>query len=133
MSLAGLQRGLTELFTDAAKRENFARDPNRFARRLRLSEIELAQLAALARSAINSYADTLIRKRRCEAARLLPRTREAMGDAAFDAAFERFARRTKLPEGDRRFSRDARAFCRYLIAVRDSPAGVRSIARTERP
>ncbi|MFY9779615.1 MAG: hypothetical protein WAJ85_03770 [Candidatus Baltobacteraceae bacterium] len=131
MSLHGLQCALAELFTTPAARERYARDPERFMRGFDLSERDRAQLEALAANAIASYASTLVRKRRAEAARLLPETRAALG-AAFAAAFERWAQRTNLPDGPRRYAADAAGFCRHLLAERQNlPSGVRAVVAAE--
>jgi len=115
VSLHGLQCGLAALFTSPSEREHYERDPQAFACRFALTEREGAQLDALARSAVASYAATLTRKRCAEAARLLPLVRDALNDAFF-IYFEEWARRSLLPRGSRRYVRDALGFCAYLLA-----------------
>ena len=127
MSLAALQQALGELFTSAGARTCYARAPETFAARFELSDAERDQLRALCATAVASYAATLARKRRSEAARLLPATRAALG-SAFDATFEAWALRAPAPRGRRRQSNDAARFCRYLLGARAALPGEARIA-----
>jgi hypothetical protein len=115
MSLHGLQCALAELFLDPASRERYARDPRAFAQRFELNERDRTQLEALSANAVASYAATLGRKRRGEAAKLLPNSYAVLG-AEFTKAFEGWSKRARLPDGRLRYLRDALGFCRYLLA-----------------
>jgi hypothetical protein len=119
MSLNGLQCALAQLFTDPAMRARYAAAPVAFADSFGLGERERAQLAALATNSVASYAATLARKRRSETARLLPKTRLALGPA-FGTTYDQWAQGTRLPTGSRRYARDAAAFCRHLLARRST-------------
>jgi hypothetical protein len=114
MSLKQLQRALAELFTNSRAREAHRANPVTFARTFKLSDREQAQLLALAESALETYAATLLRKRRAEAARLLPQTRAVLG-ATFTPAFDRWAQRSTLREGSARYVREAHDFCRFVL------------------
>ena len=130
MSLREFQSALVELFTSSHARVRFARDKALFARRFRLDARELSQLDALGETVIASYAGTLVRKRRIEAARLLPQTRAALGDN-FATAFEHWAQETVLTEGPGRYVRDARAFCRFLLRSGRVPRTDRNVVLRE--
>jgi hypothetical protein len=117
MSLHELQCALAELFTSVEARERYDADCVAFCLTHRLDERERAQLAALARSAIASYAAGLVRKRRAEVARLLPDVCAAQG-SAFAATFDGWAARTPLGEGPDRYARDADAFKRWSTSNR---------------
>jgi hypothetical protein len=93
VSLAALQSALASVFTDPEARARFAADPEAFAAHLGLPDVERAQLRALGTAAVSSYASTLARKRRSEAAGFLPRTRAALGET-FATTFESWALRT---------------------------------------
>jgi hypothetical protein len=114
MSLEALQSALAALFTESTARERFARDPAAFARQHGLNATESGQLRAMSAAAITSYAATLARKRRAEAARHLTQTRAALGDE-FAAAFDAWAEQTEEPPQRDRAMRDAIAFCRVLV------------------
>jgi hypothetical protein len=119
MSLHGVQCALAELFTDAGAREHFDRDGAAFAAARGLTEREREQLDALSSSSIPAYAATLVRKRRAEAARLLPKTHAALGED-FGAAFNTWAARASLPADESRYARDAAGFGHYVLAERDA-------------
>ena len=110
MSLIALQGALAALFTDASARERFERDAAGFARAFGLDARESEQIEAMSAGAIASYAATLGRKRRSEAARFLTRTREVAGDE-FARTFDAWAARTPAVPGRFRAARDAAAFC----------------------
>lgn len=114
MSLQTLQCALAELFTSVDARLRYDADSETFCRSYRLDERERAQLEALAGNAIASYAATLIAKRCSEAARLLPRTRAALGDE-FARTFGAWANGSPLGEGPARYARDAAGFCKNLL------------------
>ena len=113
MSLHALQCALAALFTDAAARRSYDDDRSVFCNAYDLDERGRTQLAALAESAIASYAATLLRKRRGEASRLLPQTRAALGER-FAPIFDAWAGRTPLGDGPGRYARDAAEFCKHL-------------------
>jgi hypothetical protein len=117
VSLANLQSALAELFTEPLARSAYERNRSGYTAKHGLTEREAAQLAALSAAAIAAYAGTLVRKRRSEAMRLLPRTRAALG-AGFAAAFDAWAAGAPLPSGPRRHADDALAFCRHVRASR---------------
>ena len=64
MTLAAFQSALAELFISQRARDAYARDEGRFLARFDLNPRELAQLEALARGPIESFARTLQRKQR---------------------------------------------------------------------
>lgn len=113
MTLLNLQCALAGLFTSGELRDEYAGNATGFAERFMLSEREAAQLEALACGPLAAYATTLVRKRRGEVARQLPDLRAELG-AAFAAVFDEFALRTALPDGPRRYAKDAKAFLRYV-------------------
>ena len=114
MSLHALQCALAELFTDIGARNRYDRDSAAFGDAFDLNDVERAQLATLAQSAIASYAAALVCKRRAEASRLLPNAREALGER-FSQTFSHWASRMPLGEGPERYRRDAAAFCNHLL------------------
>jgi len=131
MSLHAVQCALAELFTDGGARERFAQDAGEFSTAHGLDEREREQLAALSAAAIASYAATLVRKRRAEAARLLPRTRAALGDG-FASTYAAWAERTALPAGGARYARDATAFAAHVLAGSNVDSGARAAIRRDR-
>ena len=114
MSLREFQSALAELFTSSQVRTLFATDRAAFAKRFRLDARDRSQLDTLDQAVIASFAGTLLRKRRLEAARLLPQTCAVLGET-FAQAFENWAQETFLTEGPGRYVRDASDFCRFLL------------------
>ena len=117
MSLHALQSALAALFTETGARERFAGDAAGFARAFGLDAREREQLEAMSAGAIASYAATLGRKRRAEAARFLTRTREVAGDQ-FARTFDAWAAQTppSPAPGRSRAARDAARFCAALCS-----------------
>jgi hypothetical protein len=113
VSLAALQSALASVFTDPEARARFAADPEAFAAHLGLPDVGRAQLRALGTAAVSSYASTLARKRRSEAAGFLPRTRAALGET-FATTFESWALRTMQAPGPTRNRSDASRYCDWL-------------------
>ncbi len=107
------QQALAALYTDAAALEDFARDPDAFARRFGgrpaervLRELDTRRLVWFARS---------LRVKRCrEAEKLVPFVAAALG-SRFDAEFLAYAV-TAIPGGARKHLADAMAFCDHLVA-----------------
>ena len=126
MSLHALQCALADLFTNAGARDRYESERAAFCDGYDLTEREREQLAALAASAIASYAATLVRKRRAEALRLLPQTREALGNA-FAQCFDAWAARTPLGSGTDRYARDCAAFCDRLLRDREQRKHARAL------
>jgi hypothetical protein len=126
MSLHRVQCALAELFTDAGAREHFDRDGAAFAAARGLTDRERDQLDALSRSSIPAYAATLVRKRRAEAARLLPKTHAALGEG-FSTTFSTWAARASLPADEFRYARDAAGFGQSVLAARDAKRAHRAV------
>jgi hypothetical protein len=131
MSLHQLQCALAELVTDRDAREQFDRDGAGFASARGLSARECEQLEVLRGSAIAGYAATLVRKRRAEAARLLPKTQAVLGEE-FATTFAEWAERASLPPGLFRYARDAGAFARYLLTEQNTGKDAKAAIRADR-
>jgi hypothetical protein len=112
MSLREMQSALAAVFTESDARERLATNANTFARKYGLDARDLQQLNALSTAAIATYVETLVRKRRGEAARYLPRTQRELG-RGFVQAFDTWARSTTTPPGRHAALKDAVAFCRH--------------------
>jgi len=133
MSLHALQCALAALFTEAGARDRFADDAAGFARAFGLDARECEQLEAMSAGAIASYAATLSRKRRGEAARFLTRTREVAGDE-FARTFDAWAARTppSPAAGRSRAARDAARFCAAFCSNRDLSGSEAAAVRLDR-
>jgi hypothetical protein len=81
MALAAVQAILARLFTDAAFRASFFRDPVTVARVLGLKAAEASALAELARDEVEEFAAIIRHKRADEVRKVLPLTARALGDA----------------------------------------------------
>jgi hypothetical protein len=104
--------GQARLLGSGELRTRFAENPQAVA-----AELGEPRLASLDPAELERQAATLVAKRRHEAAKLLPRTFEALGrDAA--PIFEEFAAGF-WPEGATRHAQDASAFCGWLAARKD--------------
>ena len=110
MSLNALQSALAALFTEAGARERFADDAAGFVRAFGLDAREREQLKAMSAGTIASYAATLSRKRRAEAARFLTRTREVAEPGRY-AGRARPARQLHATAAPERSPRSSRSRC----------------------
>jgi hypothetical protein len=112
MALADVQRALALLYTDRAARERFWADPEAAGVEWGLTSDDIAQLAALSRPEVDQYAHGLMAKRRGEVAKLLPRTRAALG-LQFRAFFTEYAAGF-TPSGPGKHREDAVRFAAWL-------------------
>jgi hypothetical protein len=81
MALAHLQAILARMFTDAAFRASFFRDPVTVGRALGLETAEANALAELSRNEVEQFAAIIRRKRADDVRKVLPLTARALGDA----------------------------------------------------
>ena len=112
MGLAQLQCLLAQLSTNADLRERFLADPRTAGLTSGLTEAEADELARLSGRQLRFFAASLRRKRLHAVARLLPRTREALGER-FIALFEQHAE-LFVPRGTSKHQADALSFADFL-------------------
>lgn len=108
MGLAEVQALMAQLYTDAPLRERFFDDPTAVGLEFDLSGDEIRHLEHLSERQVGRFADALRGKRLHGVAKLLPLTREALGDRLHDL-FQRYAG-TYAPRGIRKHRDDALAF-----------------------
>lgn len=129
MSLREQQHFLARLYTDPAFREEFNTKPQEVGIEFGLTETEVIELAQLARHEVKRFSDSLIWKRLQEVEKMLPATRQLMGDS-FGKAFFDFAPGFN-PQGIKKHYVDAVEFCTVLAANNSFPKDVRRAATFE--
>ncbi len=123
MKQHGLVNVLARLLADPALRRRFESSRESVLNELGLDEQEAQALCQLDLATLNRQAESLIRKRHAEVARLLPATWKQGGDEIV-TAFADYARQAPWPEGHQRHWLDAASFCRYLNSRDASPVVV---------
>lgn len=108
---------LGRLLTNVQLRQEFVNDPKRAAARLGVRDEDHVAFTSLSPNALVAQAEGLRRKRMCEVAKLLPRTRRSIGDR-FAELFRIHAERF-WPAGHRRHVIDAHTFCELLASMND--------------
>src|SRR5688572_25480713 len=112
MSLLEQQNLMARLYLDEKLRHAFLSDPPAVAGPFGLSEEEIAEIALVVPDEICSFADSLLRKRMREAAKMLPLTRGVLNES-FGPVFIKYVDATPASsEMGRR--EDVLEFCRYL-------------------
>jgi hypothetical protein len=131
MGLVEVQGALARLYIDPALRDRFFADPAAVAAELGLGAEEARGLAGVSRQHVEQYADSLRRKRRDQARRIIPIAARALGDR-FDGLFERYMSESE-PRGSKADLEDAAGFVAALgrWADEDRPAWVVDLARYE--
>ncbi len=112
MDLLKTQAVLARIYTDAAFRQRFFSDPLAVAEEIGLLREDAWQLAQLPSRQVGFFAESLLRKRLNEVAKLLPLSYRAWGEQ-FSALFRRYASEHGLEESSQH-RQDALAFCKYL-------------------
>lgn len=116
---------LALLLHDRRLRNCFAEDPYRAARMMGLPAEQIAAFVNVSISQLNEQADSLLRKRMTEVAKLIPETWKRLGVNA-RSTFLAYAEHAPWPRGHRRHWIDADAFCRHLKGNVQSPHYLRS-------
>lgn len=127
MPLLEYQSLLACLWTDAALREEFARDPRGVGAQYRLTPTEIEGLLQLPLPDIQYFANSLHNKRRQEVAHFLPLTARALG-GRYAPLFAVYSRDTP-PLGPNGLRADAIGFVGYLTRKLEPP--LRELARYE--
>lgn len=132
MGLLKTQQFLARLYTDAALRERFFRDPKAVATELGLDPDDAQQLAQLSVSRVSFFAGSLVRKRLNEVRKLLPLSSRVLG-RTFGNLFWRYAE-THTLEAYKPHQQDAVNFAIYLqqgVAEYVTPGWAIDLARYE--
>ena len=120
MNLAELQCLLARLVTEPDLRERFLDDPAQVAQTQGWDTEPARMLSMIPASGLRHYGDALVSKRCREAARCLPLTHRALGDALFRKLFGAHAAGTTI-QGPLRHRDDAVAFAEALGGGADLP------------
>lgn len=129
MSLLEQQHVLARLYTDPAFRKEFYARPSEIGRELGLSESEIEELSEAAREEVQRFSDSLVWKRLREVEKLIPSTRNLIGDH-FEKAFFDFAP-SYNPQSIKKHYEDAVKFCRSLQSKDHISSIIKSTARFE--
>jgi hypothetical protein len=131
MGLAEVQSTLARLYIDPVLRDRFFADPATVGAELGLGAEEARGLADVSRRQVEQFADSLRRKRRDQARRVIPITARALGDR-FGGLFERYAAESE-PRGSKADLDDAVGFVEALgrWVDEDRPPCVIDLARYE--
>lgn len=129
MSLLEQQHVLARLYTDPAFRKEFYAKPREIGQELGLSESEIEELSEAAREEVRRFSDSLGWKRLREVEKLIPSTRDLMGED-FERTFFDFARSFN-PQGIKKHYEDAVEFCRSVQSKDNISAIIKSAARFE--
>jgi len=112
MSLLEVQNFLARLYTDENLRREFLSAPERTGRENNLTEKEIIELAEILPAELNHFADSLRWKRLREVEKLLPLTRQVLGED-FEIYFREFANQF-LPVTVKKHLEDAIGFAEFL-------------------
>ena len=112
MGLAEVQRLMARVYTDQAAREQFFRDSDALAREYGLAPEERRQIEQVSACQLRFAAEALRHKRLNSVAKLLPVSRQALGQH-FEQLFLRHAD-AFAPSGIRRHREDALAFAAFV-------------------
>ncbi len=123
--LAAMQTALARLYTDAALRRRFYRDPIATCEELALTPTEAALLTGAVGREVSWYARSLQNKRMNEAANYIPATRAALSQD-FAEYFFNYAQASS-PTGVNKPLADALAFVNFL--ERTVPAGTGTVLK----
>lgn len=129
MSLLEQQNLLARLYLDESLRRAFLSDPAGVAGPFGLSDAEIAEIALVVPEEIDSFADSLFRKRAREIEKYLPLSRRMLG-AEFDDRLRDFAERAG-GQAENRFD-DALEFCDFLQEEETTSSIQRDAAKLER-
>lgn len=129
MSLSETQNLLVRLYTDADLRRRFLADAETIGRENNLTEQEIAEIARLLPAELNSFAETLFRKRLGAVEKTLSLTRKALG-RKFELCFREFDREFHSAS-DRKHIALSIAFARFLESKTLEPAWAIDAARFE--
>lgn len=130
MSLQEQQNFLARLYTDPHIRARFFADPGKVGVDHGLVEAEIANLLAVASDEIAFFSKSLVWKRFREVVKLLPLTRQALGDD-FRTQFFDFAP-TFNPQSTKKHYEDAVAFSKWVEAEPHMPVLVKNATAFER-
>jgi len=101
------------LLRDRELRQRFANDRHSFINEMGVGSDDQAYLMSLNAEQLEEQARSLIRKRRAEVVRFVPKTWSCMGEHA-NIVFQEYVDHSVWPEGHRRHLLDALGFCEYL-------------------
>lgn len=101
------------LLRDRQWRDRFASDRAGTIKELGIAPSQSKFFAALKLEQLDAQAESLIRKRRTEVARLIPETWSRLGSEG-RCRFHQYADQSAWPEGHRRHFIDAAQFCEFL-------------------
>jgi hypothetical protein len=127
MSLLEQQNLMARLYLDETLRRAFLSDPSAVAGPFGLSNEEIAEIALVVPEEIDSFADSLLKKRVREVEKMLPLTRSALQESLGPLFIKYVDAAPGSSEMDRR--EDALEFCRYL--EREETGAARDAARFE--
>lgn len=130
MSLLEAQNFLARIYTDENLRREFLSEPEKVGRANNLTETEIAELAGVFPEELNSFAQTLFYKRLREVEKLLPLTRNSIGEN-FEKYFRIFAN-SYMPSSIKRHLKDAVEFCAYLQKDKNTSDVEKNTAKFER-
>ncbi len=133
MGLVQIQRSLAQLYTNTAVREAFFADPQRVGSAWGLRPEEVEQLAQVSAREVRLFAHSLHRKRFNAICKLLPLTRQVLGERCAQY-FSQYAD-SYLPNGPKKHRADTLMFATFLTqrvqAESLSPAWVVDVIRYE--
>lgn len=112
MDLAKTQMLLARLYTDTNLRNLFFVDSQAAGEKFGLERDEAREITKLSARQVSFFADSLIRKRFGEVAKLLPLTRSALG-GMFETLFRSYAQTNRL-KMIKPYQKDAIGFCAFL-------------------
>ncbi len=113
MSQPAAVRMLGLLLRDRELRRRFAIDRSAVLQEFGIAPDQASIFSELDSGQLDIQAESLIRKRRFEVARLLPETWLRLGSQA-PVKFRQYVDQSSWPEGHRRHLTDASMFCRFL-------------------
>ncbi len=129
MTLRSQQDLLARLYTDPELRARFLEDPQRVGASSGLTNAESNELAAVSAEELNYFSNSLFRKRLHEVERILPQSREVLGDE-FTNHFREFSRGF-VPNSVKKHLDDAFEFTGFLLANLTDDS-IRNAVRRER-
>ncbi len=112
MSLQKQQNFLARLYTDTEFRRAFLSQPEKIGAENDLSETEISEIAEILPEELNFFAETLFWKRLREVEKMLPLTKEFLGED-FIELFREFSKNFN-PQTVKKHLADAVEFCKFL-------------------
>lgn len=129
MSLFEVQNFLARIYTEEDLRRAFLAEPEKTGSEAGLSENEIAELKQVLPEELIFFSESLFYKRFREIEKLLPLTKEALGEN-FEVYFREFSNQF-VPKSIKKHFEDAVEFCGFLQGKRLEPSWAKDAAKLE--